>query len=74
MCLRRARVYRSCSHWGAGVGGPGGVPEPYTAKGAHFLSTWADGAVTVRSHSTGLIVETFATNQRFVLRTEPGEN
>ena len=33
--------------------GPGGVPEPYTAKGARFLSTWADGAVTIRSHRTG---------------------
>jgi competence protein ComEC len=53
--------------------GPGGVPEPYTAKGARFLSTWADGAITVRSHSTGMVVETFVTGQRFVLRTEAGE-
>jgi competence protein ComEC len=50
--------------------GPGGVPEPYTAKGARFLSTWADGAITIRSHSTGIVVETFVTGQRFVLRTE----
>ena len=51
---------------------PGGVPEPYTAKGACFLSTWADGAVTIRSHQTGIVVETFVTGQRFVLRTESG--
>ena len=50
--------------------GPGGVPEPYTARGARFLSTWADGAITIRSHSTGMVVETFVTGQRFVLRTE----
>jgi competence protein ComEC len=50
--------------------GPGGVPEPYTVKGARFLSTWADGAITIRSHSTGMVVETFVTGQRFVLRTE----
>ncbi len=52
--------------------GPGGVQEPYTAKGARFLSTWADGAVTIRSHSTGIVVETFISGQRFVLRTERG--
>ena len=52
--------------------GPGGVPEPYTAKGARFLSTWADGAVTIRSHQTGIVVETFVTGQRYVLRTEHG--
>ncbi len=50
--------------------GPGGVPEPYTARGAQFLSTWADGAVTIRSHQTGIVVETFVSGQRFVLRTE----
>ena len=52
--------------------GPGGVAEPYTERGARFLSTWADGAVTIRSHSTGIVVETFVTGQRFVLRTERG--
>jgi competence protein ComEC len=51
---------------------PGGIKEPYTAKGAQFLSTWADGAVTIRSHQTGMVVETFVTGQRFVLRTEHG--
>ena len=39
---------------------------------ARFLSTWADGAITIRSHSTGMVVETFVTGQRFVLRTERG--
>ncbi len=52
--------------------GPGGVREPYSGRGARFLSTWADGAVTIRSHQTGIVVETFVTGQRFVLRTEPG--
>jgi competence protein ComEC len=52
--------------------GPGGVQEPYTATGARFLSTWEDGAVTIRSHQTGIVVETFVTGQRFVLRTERG--
>jgi competence protein ComEC len=33
--------------------------EPYTAHGAIFLGTWPHGAVTVRSHATGLRVETF---------------
>ena len=42
-------------------------------RGRSFLSTWADGAVTIRSHQTGIVVETFVTNQRFVLRTEPPE-
>ena len=53
---------------------PGGVPEPYTARGARFLSTWADGAITIRSHQTGIVVETFVTRQRFVLRTERSGN
>jgi competence protein ComEC len=49
---------------------PSGVQEPYSMKGARFLSTWADGAITIRSHQTGMVVETFVTGQRFVLRTE----
>jgi competence protein ComEC len=43
-------------------------PEPYTSMGAHFLGTWPHGAITVRSHRTGLVVETFRTGQRFAVR------
>ena len=52
--------------------GAGGVQEPYTERGARFLSTWEDGAVTIRSHQTGVVVETFVSGQRFVLRNEGG--
>ena len=33
-----------------------------------FLSTWAHGAVIVRSSRGGLVVETFTTKQRIVVR------
>ena len=36
---------------------------------ALVFSTWEDGAVTVRSHPGGLIVETFVTGERHVLRS-----
>jgi competence protein ComEC len=49
---------------------PSGDPEPYTATGARYLSTWDDGAVTIHSHQSGMAVETFITGQRFALRTE----
>jgi competence protein ComEC len=48
--------------------GPTRAPEPYTAAGARFLGTWPHGAVTVRSHVSGLVVETFQTGERFVVR------
>jgi competence protein ComEC len=41
--------------------------EPYTGSGAAFLGTWSHGAITVRSHSTGLVVETFVTGKKFIL-------
>jgi competence protein ComEC len=44
-------------------------PEPYTSRGARFLGTWPHGAVTVRSHGSGLAVETFVTGERFVVRS-----
>jgi len=47
---------------------PARSPDPYTAAGTQFLGTWPHGAVTVRSHRTGLVVETFQTGQRFVVR------
>lgn len=48
--------------------GPVRPPEPYTPMGARFLGTWPHGAVTVRSHASGLVVETFQTKYRFVIR------
>jgi competence protein ComEC len=42
--------------------------EPYRLGGTHCLTTWHDGAVTVRSHASGLVVETFRTGDRFVVR------
>jgi competence protein ComEC len=41
--------------------------EPYTALGARFLGTWPHGAVTIHSHSTGLVLETYQTGERLVL-------
>jgi competence protein ComEC len=48
---------------------PGGTPDIYAAGGAQFLSTAEQGAVTVRSHVSGLVVETFRTGQRIVVRS-----
>ena len=48
--------------------GPARPAEPYTAMGAIFLGTWPHGAVTVRSHASGLIVETFQNGHRFAVR------
>jgi competence protein ComEC len=44
------------------------APEPYTQANARFLGTWPHGAVTVRSHATGMVVETYVSKERFVLR------
>jgi competence protein ComEC len=43
-------------------------PQPYDAVSARFLGTWPHGAVTVRSHTGGLVVETFVTKERFIIR------
>jgi competence protein ComEC len=43
-------------------------PEPYTALGARFLGTWPHGAITIHSHPTGLVLETYQTAERMVLR------
>ncbi len=48
---------------------PADVEKPYRDRGARFLRTWDRGAVTVRSHSTGLVVETFRDGERIVLRS-----
>ena len=48
----------------------GGVPakEPYTATGARYLGTWPHGAITIHSRRDALSVETFQTEERFVIR------
>jgi competence protein ComEC len=60
------RVVVSCQ------GPPRGIPvldAVYTPAGTQVLPTDQHGAVTVRSHASGIIVETFYTGQRLVLRT-----
>ena len=42
--------------------------EPFSALGALFLGTWPHGAITVRSHATGLVAETFQSGQRIIVR------
>jgi competence protein ComEC len=45
-------------------------PEPYTRTGAAFLGTWPHGAVTIHSRAGSMIVETFQSRQRFVVRRD----
>jgi competence protein ComEC len=47
---------------------PALAQEPYSERGATFLATWAHGAVSFRSQRAGLIVETFLTGQRWIVR------
>jgi competence protein ComEC len=61
----RPKVVVSCQ---GAPRGAGGTAEAYTSRGAQFLSTWDEGAVTIRSHVSGLVVETFRTGQRIVVR------
>jgi competence protein ComEC len=42
--------------------------DPYTAVGARYLSTHEVGAVTVHSHVSGMVVETFRTRERWIVR------
>jgi competence protein ComEC len=67
----RPRVVISCQ----------GRPRPprevrgsYEGVGAHLLDTRQHGAITVRSHASGLVVETFTTKQRLVVRTGKRED
>ncbi len=46
------------------------VAKPYREVGARFLPTWTHGAVTVRIHETGMVVETYRTGERIVVRAE----
>jgi competence protein ComEC len=47
------------------------VEKPYRDVGARFLPTWSQGAVTVRIQETGMVVETYRTGARIVVRTTP---
>lgn len=40
----------------------------YAQRGVPYWSTWPDGAITLRSHATGLTAETFATRRREVVQ------
>jgi competence protein ComEC len=44
------------------------VEKPYREVGARFLPTWVHGAVTVHIHETGMVVETYRTGERIVIR------
>jgi competence protein ComEC len=48
--------------------GPIRQPDPYRAINAQFLGTWPHGAVTVRCRPDRLVVETFRSGMRLVLR------
>jgi competence protein ComEC len=53
--------------------GAGGADKPYAKRGARFLTTWTSGAITVRSHRSGLVVETFLTGERIALHSKGRE-
>jgi hypothetical protein len=36
--------------------------------GARFFGTWPHGALTLRSHTSGLILETYVSKQLYVVR------
>jgi competence protein ComEC len=63
----RPRVVVSCQGPPRAVGHP---LEIYRTVGADVVPTWPHGAVTVRSHASGLVVETFVTRKTLALRTE----
>jgi competence protein ComEC len=66
----RPRVVVSCQGPPRAAGHP---LEIYRAVGAEVVPTWPHGAVTVRSHASGLVIETFVTRKRLILRTERRE-
>jgi competence protein ComEC len=43
--------------------------EPYTPRGARFLSTFSRGAVTLRAAPAGMIVETYRTKERWLVES-----
>jgi competence protein ComEC len=46
--------------------------DTYTKKKIPYWITWPHGTITLRSHHTGLIAETFRTGQRMVVTTGGG--
>jgi competence protein ComEC len=52
---------------------PTQVPAMYEDRGATYLGTWPNGAVTIISHKTGLVAETFRTHRQFVVRAGGGK-
>jgi competence protein ComEC len=46
----------------------GKASATYKRRGIPFWMTWPDGAITIRSHATGLTAESFATGKREVVR------
>jgi competence protein ComEC len=46
---------------------PKRVVDPYTERGAHYLTTVEQGAITIRSAEGRLMVETLLTDQRFAV-------
>jgi competence protein ComEC len=50
------------------------VRQRYRQVGARVLDTYQKGAVTIRSHASGLVVETFRGKERFAVRAENRED
>lgn len=49
-----------------------GRSEPYVDRGALYMATWLEGAITVRSDDSGLLVETFLTQRSEMLDSQMG--
>jgi competence protein ComEC len=45
----------------------------FQKRNVPYWPTWPNGAITIRSHSTGLVAESFATSKRMVVRAGSGE-
>jgi competence protein ComEC len=63
----RPRVVISCQ---GPPRGPAHAPDPYTGRGTPLLTTARHGAVTIRSRSGSLTLETYRTGQRLLFDTE----
>jgi competence protein ComEC len=65
----RPQVVVSCQE---AARGPRDGGAAYRDAGARYLSTGRDGAVTIHSHVSGLVVETFRGGERFVVPPPAG--
>lgn len=52
---------------------PGKAEAVFQKRGVTYWPTWPNGAVTIRSHATGLVAESFAAKQRIVVRSGSGD-